>query len=562
MQMKGGLLFLPVLLLVGCSPQASHGESHSDVIEKTPELVAARLAHRPTGLRPCNREQLLAYAPDREALLPRRKTGPVVSYPSGAKGADDRWGFDVALRIDESGRVVCYGSKGRFGEPIQFNAARLSALSDFRYEPFMRDGVPTSAVITEEVREQEMLGAHLLLPAASLDKVRISLERTGCFGTCPAYKVDVYGDGRVVYSGKHFVDVEGEHRYRIPVQDVAGLVESMRAKDIWSMRPSYRAMITDNPSYDLTIDVGGTVHEIHDYVGAMVGMPVAVTEFEDEVDKVARSAMWINLSLEAVNLLEAESFAFDSPAAAAILRRAMQNDRGKDNGAVLRLIELGAPWDAKVEEPGFGMRDGSLLEEALRNRRHSAVEPLIERGALGKNGGLEQSKLDAAFRAAIEGGSLDLVQKIWNAGGSPSLYFVDVADDKTNAQPVPVTLLLDPPYADKQDWQGLEIAQWLQAKGCDLKAAAVDGTTLLHIATKAGDPAFVRYLLDQGLDPSTPGEFGLPALGSADDEDVALVLLEAGTDLSKMDGGGKSFMHYAEEQHWGRVVARLRKTPH
>src|SRR5690606_34028821 len=100
-------------------------------------------------------------------------------------------------------------------------------------------------------------------------EVRIVLARSGCFGACPAYSVEIRGDGSVLYDGRAFVDVEGKHRYQVPVENVAALVESAREKDLWSMRTSYRARITDNPTYDLLLDMGGKVHRIEDYVGEM-----------------------------------------------------------------------------------------------------------------------------------------------------------------------------------------------------------------------------------------------------------------------------------------------------
>ena len=42
-----------------------------------------------------------------------------------------------------------------------------------------------------------------------LKDVIITLERTECFGTCPVYRLTVHGDGRVVYEGIRFVEVEG-----------------------------------------------------------------------------------------------------------------------------------------------------------------------------------------------------------------------------------------------------------------------------------------------------------------------------------------------------------------
>ena len=37
---------------------------------------------------------------------------------------------------------------------------------------------------------------------ADLATLTIQLERTGCFGSCPAYSITMHGDGRVEYSGK------------------------------------------------------------------------------------------------------------------------------------------------------------------------------------------------------------------------------------------------------------------------------------------------------------------------------------------------------------------------
>src|SRR5947208_1474873 len=39
--------------------------------------------------------------------------------------------------------------------------------------------------------------------------LRITLERSTCFGTCPDYKLTVTGDGTVVFEGREFVKVKG-----------------------------------------------------------------------------------------------------------------------------------------------------------------------------------------------------------------------------------------------------------------------------------------------------------------------------------------------------------------
>lgn len=512
------------------------------------------------GMALCSAQQLLAYTPDAaEVRAHRQSASPVISYSYGARL--DQWGWRLTVRVDEAGRIVCYGMKDEFDRDVPMNTARrsfLDKLSSWRYAPFLRDGRPTSAVFPEQVAEQELPRKHQSLPDVPLTEVHISLGRSGCYGSCPRYRVDIHGDGRVVYQGGAYADVVGRHEYKVPVADVAKLVDSLRAKDIWSLRSSYRAPISDNPDYELTLTMGGQTHGLDDYAGQMVGMPVAVSEFEGEVDAVARSGMWVHLSQEGLEHLKVEGFRFDSRDGADLLARAVANRATRDDGSMLELVKLGAPLDGGAfRAPWLRRRHGSVLGDALRNHRSLAlVDALIAKGVLITNGRPDQGKIDAAFRDAIEGGRLALVQRIWEIAGArshPALSFKDV--DGRTVKRSPVSLLLSDP--DDGHWEGLAIAKWLAAKGCDLKAKAASGGTLLHVAAAAGDADFVRYMLSQGMDVSTPGEYGLPALGSAKSEDVAMILLEAGADPSSMDDTKGQFLRYAKSIHWGRVVAWL-----
>lgn len=510
--------------------------------------------------KPCTDEQLVGYTPDFGDIAAHRSfTLPVISYPFGTEKSG--WGLILTVRVDETGHVVCYRSSDQFGEnqPLDDKRrAEIERLATWRYEPFRKEGHAVVAVFQERIAEQELPQKHLPLPKVPLSKVHIALSRGACFGSCPVYRVDIYGDGRVVYKGETYVDVEGEHSYRVPTEEVAALIKSLDEKDIWSLREDYNAPITDNPTHALMMDMGGQIHHLGDYVGQMVGMPPVVSEFEVEVDKVARSDMWIHLSQSSLEKLQEEGFKFDSQEGADLFARANANADSKDTTALLSLIELGAPVSgAHPQTRGFLRRAGSPLEEALINRREALVDALIAKGALNTDGKPDQAKIDAAFRAAIRGGRLPQVQKIWGLSGTsphPSLTFYDKERAKKS---LPVTLLLRRERQSPSDWHGAEIAKWLVAQGCDIKGADAEGTTLLQIAVSSGDANFVRYLLDQGLDASTPGRFGLPVLAGAENEDVALALLEAAPGTFQMDESGRRFREYAESRHWTRVIALL-----
>jgi len=513
----------------------------------------------------CEKEQLLGFAPDhKEVEEHRRFELPVISYPFDSR-IEDSWGLGLLLRIDEGGRVECYDLQNEFGEQQSVNEQRnvaIASLSKWRYGPFEKDGHVVPAVIQEEVREEERPAKRIPNPATPLEKFSISLRRTGCFGTCADYQVDIHGNGEVVYTGNGYVDVSGTHKYQVSQDRVAQLMGHIQSSEIWSLRNSYRAPVTDNPTYVLTMSFGKESHLIEDYVGLQVGMPSYVSEIEAEVDDVARSDMWIHLSSEGVRLLELEKFKFNSRVGASMLARAVANEDSHDDQAMLRLIELGTPIVGGETGSRWGRySNDSLINNALRNGHLALIDKLIAQGALDSGGRRDQRKIDAAFRSSIEGAQLQAAQKIWQVKGDrphPRLEFDDVADNEQHTRKKSlVTLRLSPVTLRSNPSNGLAITKWLESLGCDLKAAAADGTTLLHIAADANDLEFVRYLLDNGIDPSTPGKYGLPALGSTRNEDVAILLMTRGTDFSKMDEDGSQFRKFAEYNHWKRVVEWL-----
>jgi hypothetical protein len=430
------------------------------------------------------------------------------------------WGWSVTLEIEPSGRVACYLLNKNWIEHLPSPNARRQAVIDgmanWRYTPFVVDGHAVAVNVTEAVFEYELPAKHLPLPDVSLSEVAISLERGGELEPNAHYIVQIQGDGRVTYTGfvrggRGNVDVAGVHTYRVPVSDVSHLVDSLRTKDIWSMRAAYVCPIPKFSTNMLTMRMGGQTHTLRDYLGRWGGMLPVVTDFENEIDKFAQSDDWVHLSTNAIEHLQAEHFDFHSRAAADLLARAIADADGHDDHAILRLIELGTPLDGRAGMPRRGIHIAETpFEHALYNHRELLIDSLIARGALATNGKPDQAKIDSAFEAAIASGQLALVQRMWAVAGDkphPSLTFVYPSDD-THSRRWPVTLLLT--RHKREPWDGMQIAQWLAAKGCDLKAKADDGTDLLHIAEWADDPTFVRYLRDQGVGASTPDAGGVP----------------------------------------------------
>jgi hypothetical protein len=333
---------------------------------------------------------------------------------------------------------------------------------------------------------------------------------------------------------------------------------------LWSTRDEYRSPVTDNPTYNLQLTLGEHEHRISDYVGARVGMPAAVSEFEGEVDKVSRAIEFVHFSGFALERLRVEGFDFRSRAAGAMLAAAIVDREANDEAAMARLVALGAPLAIRSEDlPGLrGRRSGSdsapqeLLDLALREARVPVVDAMLARGALK---GASQERLDAAFRAAVEGGRLELAQRIWNAlpGRHPSLQFMEAGAK----QPTSVLMALNNDYPPEgKQWDGLAISRWLAELGCDPNSRLANGSTLLHIAAGANDVELLRWALARGIDASTPGDNQFPALGSARSDQVALALLEAGS-TTWFPNDTEPYREYAMAQHWRRTVAWLDAHP-
>jgi hypothetical protein len=123
--------------------------------------------------------------------------------------------------------------------------------------------------------------------------VAITLTRSMCFGFCPAYRVTIAGDGHVTYVGEDFVNVTGERTATIPRADVERLLQRFDEIGFDQLHDAYRAEITDIPTYTVTLERNGRTKTVVDYGGVSAGMPRAVRELEDEIDRVANTGQWV-----------------------------------------------------------------------------------------------------------------------------------------------------------------------------------------------------------------------------------------------------------------------------
>ena len=143
------------------------------------------------------------------------------------------------------------------------------------------------------------LGALVIFACAPVETpaaegpVTITLTRSMCFGFCPAYRVTISDDGDVTYVGERFVNVVGERRASIPRADVERLLRRFEEAQFDELRDAYRAQVTDLPTYTITLGRNGRSKTVVDYGGLSAGMPRAVRDLQDEIDRVANTGQWV-----------------------------------------------------------------------------------------------------------------------------------------------------------------------------------------------------------------------------------------------------------------------------
>ena len=136
----------------------------------------------------------------------------------------------------------------------------------------------------------------VIFPAAAQDtkpEAVITLERTACFGTCPVYTVTIYDDGRVVYNGTNFVDVEGEQTIQIEPETVEEAVKVFEDAGYFDWNDEYMNMtVTDQPYVTTSVTRDGDTKTISHYYGDE-NAPLALTYVEAWIDIIANTEQWV-----------------------------------------------------------------------------------------------------------------------------------------------------------------------------------------------------------------------------------------------------------------------------
>ncbi len=134
------------------------------------------------------------------------------------------------------------------------------------------------------------------LTDAELKNIVIRLERSACYGSCPVYKLAIYGDGRVEYAGETNVKLKGTKQAAIDAGDFKNLVSEFAkanyfSTDQYTEKNCSCSFCTDMPTVTTTIQVRGSTHRVEHYYGCTCA-PKTLWALEQAIDKIVRTEQW------------------------------------------------------------------------------------------------------------------------------------------------------------------------------------------------------------------------------------------------------------------------------
>ena len=117
----------------------------------------------------------------------------------------------------------------------------------------------------------------------------LTFERTPCFGTCPAYVMQVFADGRVAYDGRRGVPMLGPKELRLPTAAVANMLQMAKEAHFDQFQDRYSRGTTDLPSTVIAVrQPNGQLKTVTVEEGAPANLTQFVTYLANQFDALAQ----------------------------------------------------------------------------------------------------------------------------------------------------------------------------------------------------------------------------------------------------------------------------------
>jgi hypothetical protein len=120
------------------------------------------------------------------------------------------------------------------------------------------------------------------------------LERTGCYGECPVYRLTVSADGSVVYVGTRWVKVLGRREFKLTDSQVTELSTAFERANFMMLHDYDHVESTDDDWAHVSFQHEGKLKRVRHYHGDNAAPP-ALSALEDEFDRITDSGRFVGL---------------------------------------------------------------------------------------------------------------------------------------------------------------------------------------------------------------------------------------------------------------------------
>ena len=121
----------------------------------------------------------------------------------------------------------------------------------------------------------------------------IRLNRTVCFGTCPAYLLTVKADGKVSFFGQDHTETKGQAEGEISEEKIKQLIAEFKRAKFFELKDNYTSEKcgTDTPTARTTLFINSKVKKIEHDLGCEA--PKELTDLENKIDEIVGTKKWI-----------------------------------------------------------------------------------------------------------------------------------------------------------------------------------------------------------------------------------------------------------------------------
>ncbi len=121
----------------------------------------------------------------------------------------------------------------------------------------------------------------------------VKIERTACFGRCPAYMVEIYKNGLIRYTGRQFTEYTGVYESNIGSKEATKLLKKFADNRVDTCREVYDNNIPDAPGLYYGFKINGVEKNI---ANASFG-PKFLGNLANEIDNHAKPGIgWKKIS--------------------------------------------------------------------------------------------------------------------------------------------------------------------------------------------------------------------------------------------------------------------------